>query len=321
MEAAPLRRMEFCLMTSLKTSLTASMAQAAQRASLTLVSTTQGTDFNGHPTTIFELARTGDTTGRTLRLELSEQFDFDKPELLPAMTAHLAEEARRLRNPVPNAGVTLEGLPISFRNFRWPFHRSTSGADSYIVHGEIHLEDGTSSPLHARIAAAMTVTFADIVPAPEQPYAEAFLYNAVRKTLDQGQLEMLKSGNRQPVPITTRYYSRWERKFFFTETDDASRLQYLLLKCFWLSGVLGSGQPVWIADPRDAQYLNTSEADLLRMAAHEAAEGLLNLDGEYASATPTLMARAAEFRERLDRALSITKPSFNESMRSGQANM
>ncbi len=308
-------------MTTLKTSLTESMAQAAQRVGLTLVTTTQGTDFNGHPTTIFELARSGDGSGRTLRLELSEQFDFDKPELLPAMTAHLAEEAMRLRNPVPNAGVTLEGLPISFRGFRWPFHRSTSGADSYIVHGEIHLEDGTGSPLHARVAAAMTVTFADIVPAPEQPYAEAFLYNAVRKTLDQGQLELVRSGNRQPVPITTRYYSRWERRFFFTDTDDAARLQYLLLKCFWLSGVLGGNQPVWIADPRDAQYLNTTEADMLRMAAHEAAEGLLALEGEYASATPALMARADEFRERLNRALAITKPSFNEAMRSGQANM
>ena len=308
-------------MTTLKTSLIQSMAQAAERASLVLVTTTEGKDFHGHPTTIFELARKDDGTGRTLHLELSEQFDFDRPELLPAMTAHLAEEAKRLRNPVPNAAVTLAGLPVAFRNFRWPFHRSTSGADSFIVHGEIHLEDGTNSPLHAKIAAAMTVTFADIVPAPEQPYAEAFLYNAVRKTLDQGQLELVKSGNRQPVPITTRYFSPWQRKFFFTDTDDAARLQYLLLKCFWLSGVLGNGEPVWIADPRDAQYLNTTEADLLRMAADEAGQGLLALGGEYASATPALMKRAEEFRTRLDEALAITKPSFNEAMRSGHANM
>ena len=43
---------------------------------------------------------------------------------------------------------------------------------------------------------------------------------------------------------------------------------------------------MWIADPRDAQYLNTTEADLLRMAGHEAGEGLMALDGEYAAATP-----------------------------------
>ena len=31
----------------------------------------------------------------------------------------------------------------------------------------------------------MTVTFAEIVKAPEQPFAEGFIYNAVRKTMDQ----------------------------------------------------------------------------------------------------------------------------------------
>ncbi len=304
----------------LKTALTDAMATAARQAGLQLLSTTEGQDFHGAPTAIFELAPVSNPD-RTLRLELSEKFDFNKPDLLPAMTQHLAEEAKRLRNPRPDCYVTLEGLPVSLKNFRWPFHRSTSGADTFIVHGEIHLEDGTDSPLHAKISAAMTVTFAEIVPAPEQPYAETFLYNAVRKTLDQGQLEMLKSGNRQPVPITTRYYSRWQKKFFFTDTDDASRLEYLLAKTYWLSGVLGANQPVWIADPRDAQYLNTTEAELVRMAADEAGQGLLTLTGEFAAPTPLLLNRADAFREKMQMALAITKPTFNEEMRSGHANM
>jgi hypothetical protein len=307
-------------MTALKTALTDSIGVAARQAGLKLVSTTEGKDFHGAPTAVFELAPTADAA-RTLRLELSEHFDFNKPELLPAMTQHLAEAAKRLRNPRPDAYVTLEGLPVSLRNFQWPFHRSTSGADTYVVHGEIHLEDGTSSPLHAKIATAMTVTFAEIVPAAEQPYAETFLYNAVRKTLDQGQLELVKSGNRQPVPVTTRYYSRWKKKFIFTETDDAARLEYLLLKTYWLSGVLGANQPIWIADPRDAQYLNTTEADLLRMAKDEAGQGLLTLTGEYAAPTPLLLSRAGQFREKLEKALAITKPTCNEEMRAGHANM
>ena len=159
--------------------------------------------------------------GRSLRLELSEAFDFDKPQLLPAMTAHLAAEAKRLRNPRPECYVTLGGLPMAFGKFQWPFHRSTSGADTYIVHGEMHLADGGTHNLHAKVAASVTVTFAEIVPAMEQPYAETFVYNAVRKTVDLGQLEFLKSGNRQPVPVTTRFYSRWQKKFLFTETNDA----------------------------------------------------------------------------------------------------
>jgi hypothetical protein len=310
----------------LKTSLVASVESAAEKAGLVLVSVAQGTDSSGHPTAVFNLglsptAGTAEAIGRSLQLELSENFHFDKPELLPEMTSHLAGEAKRLRNPRPDCYVTLGGLPLAFGKFQWPFHRSTSGADTHIVHGEIQLADGTSNPLHAKISASVTLTFAEIVAAMEQPYAETFVYNAVRKTIDMGQLEFVKSGNRQPVPVTTRYYSRWQKKFLFTETDDAERLKYLLRKVYWLSGVLGDSKPVWIADPRDAQYLNTGEADLLRMASHEAGEGVMVLDGEFAAATPALMARAAEYQAALEAALNFTKPQFNESMRSGHANM
>jgi hypothetical protein len=306
--------------TQLKSSLVASLETAANKAGLTLLSATSGSDFNSRPTAIFQLGLPG-AEGRSLKLELSETFDFDKPHLLPEITAHLAAEAKRLRNPRPECYVSIAGLPIAFGEFRWPFHRSSSGADTYIVHGEMHLADGTAHNLHAKVAASVTVTFAEIVPAMEQPYAETFVYNAIRKTVDLGQLEFLKSGNRQPVPVTTRYYSRWQKKFLFTDTDDNERLAYLLRKIYWLSGVLGESKPVWIADPRDAQYLNTTEADLLRMAGHEAGEGLLSLNGEYASATARLLSRAEEYRAALEAALNFTKPQFNESMRAGQANM
>ena len=308
--------------TDLKTSLVASLESAAEKAGLVLVSVTQGADFHGRPTAVFTLGLPGALApGRSLRLELSEAFDLNKPDLLPQMTTHLAAQAKRLRNPRPDCYVTLGGLPVAFGQFQWPFHRSTSGADTYIVHGEMHLADGGTHNLHAKVAASVTLTFAEIVPAMEQPYAETFVYNAVRKTVDMGQLEFIKSGNRQPVPVTTRYYSRWQKKFIFTETDDNERLRYLLSKVYWLSGVLGGSLPVWIADPRDAQYLNTTEADLLRMANDEAGQGLMTLDGEFASATPALMAQAADYREALEAALDFTKPKFNESMRSGHANM
>jgi hypothetical protein len=306
----------------LKPSLTNSLQAAATQADLVLQSVTAGSGLHGQPTTVFQLGLVGAmSSDRTLRLELSEEFDFDRPNLLPEMAAHLAAEAKRLRNPRPDCYVTLDGLPIAFGQFQWPFHRSTSGADTYIVHGEIHLADGGANNLHAKIAASVTVTFAEIVPAMEQPYAETFIYNAIRKTVDLGQLEFVKSGNRQPVPVTTRYYSRWQKKFLFTETNDEERLDYLLRKVYWLSGVLGEDKPVWIADPRDGQYLNTTEADLLRMAGHEAGEGLMALDGEFAAATPALMERAPEYQARLEAALNFTKPQFNESMRSGHANM
>jgi hypothetical protein len=307
---------------ALKSALVSALEAAAAQAGLVLVSATKGADFHGNPTAVFLLGLAGaEAAGRTLKLELSEGFEFNKPELLPTMTAHLAAQAKRLRNPRPDCYVTLAGLPVAFGQFEWPAHRSTSGADTYIVHGEMHLADGGTHNLHAKVAASVTLTFAEIVPAMEQPYAETFIYNAVRKTVDLGQLEFLKSGNRQPVPVTTRYYSRWQKKFLFTETNDAERLEYLLRKVYWLSGVLGESKPVWIADPRDAQYLNTTVGDLLRMAGDKAGEGLLKLEGEFAAATPPLLERGPEYQAKLEAALNFTKPQFNESMRSGHANM
>jgi len=306
----------------LKTSLVSAIELAASQAGLELVSAGHSTGTDERATTVFQLGlKSAGSPGKTLKLELTEDFELLKPALLQEMAAHLAGEAKRLRNPRPECYVTLGGLPVAYGQFQWPFHRSTSGADTYIVHGEMHLADGGAHNLHAKVAASVTVTFAEIAAAMEQPYAETFVYNAIRKTVDLGQLEFLKSGNRQPVPVTTRFYSRWQKKFVFTDTNDNERLRYLLSKVYWLSGVLGAGQPVWIADPRDAQYLNTTEAELLRMAGDEAGEGLMVVEGEFAAATPALMARADEYKAKLDAALDFTKPKFNESMRSGHANM
>jgi hypothetical protein len=308
---------------NLATNLTSAVERTASQAGLLLISSQEGADFSGLPTAIFDFGRSaGAPAERTLRLELSSALNLDAPELLTALSTHLKEQALRLRNPRPDVYVTVAGIPIALGEFHWPFHRSTSGADTNIVHGLVSLADGTDSPLHAKISASMTVTFAEIVPAPEQPYAETFIYNAIRKTLDQGQLEMLKSGNRQPVPVTTRYYSRWQKKFFFTDSTDEMRQRFLLSKVFWLSGILGRSEPVWIADPRDAQYLNTTPDTLAAAAAELGRTGLVTPgDSEFAAATPALLEREPEFRAHMDESLAFTKPAFNEEMRAGHTNM
>jgi hypothetical protein len=202
---------------------------AAKAAGLVVVSSEIGADFSGNPTTRFTLGVASEP-GKTQVLELSDKFDFSRGELLGEVQVYLAEAAKRLKNPRPDVYLTLHGLPLSFGGFTWPFHLSASGADTYLVHGEVRLEDGQEALLHSKIAASMTVTFAEIVLAPEQPFAEGFIYNAVRKTMDQGQLELVKSGNRQPVPVTTRYYSRWQKKFSFNDTTETQRQEYLAAK-------------------------------------------------------------------------------------------
>jgi len=297
--------------------------EAAARAAGLAVVSSEADASRG--TAKFLLALAGDAATaacKTLLLELSERFEFGRPDLRDGVRAYLAEAAKRLRNPRPECALTLHGIPLSFGRFEWPFHPSSSGADTSLVHGEVRLEDGGESVLHAKIAASMTVTFRDVVAAPEQPFAEGFVYNAVRKTMDQGQLELVKSGNRQPAPLTTRFYSPKYKAFSFNDTSEEQRNGFVAGKVYWLSGVLGGGAPVWLLDPRDAQYLNTTVEKLRKAVGSLAVEGVLRAtDAEYGAATEKLMERREEYVAQLERMLAFIRPSFNEEMRHGLTNM
>jgi hypothetical protein len=325
---------------ALATPLAQQVQNAAKEAGLAVVQGVEAAGFNGIATEKYTLMLLSAAEGRNVSvettadtipgnrtvLELSAGFDLQHHAYNAPVHEFLLETAKRLRNPRPDIYITLGGLPMSMAAWQWPFHLSTTGADTYIVHGETRLEDGVTAPevqLRAKVSASMTVTFAEVVPAPEQPFAEAFIFNAVRKIVDQGQLELVKSGNRQPVPVTTRYYSSKQNRFVFNDTSAEQRADYLAAKVYWASGVLGSGAPVWIADPRDAQYLNTTVAELKRTAEELAAEGVLALDPafEYAASTEPLMSHHAEYESRMAEALAFTRPTFNEDMRGGHTNM
>ncbi len=310
---------------ALETKLSQQVQKVAQEAGLAVVDGAESSGFNGTPTEKYTLALIG-SPEKTTQLELAAGFDMDGSGFDKPVHAFLVDLAKRLRNPRPDVYVTLGGLPMSMAEWKWPFHLSTSGADTFIVHGETRLEDGVTpveTQLRAKVSASMTVTFAEIVPAPEQPFAESFIYNAVRKILDQGQLELVKSGNRQPVPVTTRYYSAKQSRFIFNDTTAQQRADFLASKVYWESGVLGGGAPVWIADPRDAQYLNTTVAELKKTAEELAAEGVISLDPafEFAASTEPLMSHHAEYEAKLAEALAFTRPTFNEDMRGGHTNM
>ncbi len=300
----------------------AQLEALASAHGLTLTPAEPGTDFSGNPTTRANLAL-ADAPAKSLSLELSEGFDASQPKFAAELKTFFAEAAVRLRNPRPDCYFTMLGLPLSFGSFAWPFHASTSGADTFIVHGQVNLETATDNILHAKVSASMTRTFAEIVAALEQPFAESFIYNAVRKTLDQGQLELVKSGNRQPVPVTTRYYSTKQQRFIFNDTTEQQRQHFVAGKIYWLSGVLGGGAPVWIADPRDAQYLNTTTAELAKAASVLAKDGIVTLSngGDWAAATPKLQEQRERFQAEVEDGLKFIKPSFNEDMRAGHTNM
>jgi len=50
--------------------------------------------------------------------------------------------------------MTLTGLPLSF-HLEWPFHKSTSGADFWVLHADIALEN--SGGLHAPVSVNLSM--------------------------------------------------------------------------------------------------------------------------------------------------------------------
>src|SRR6202162_2641026 len=99
--------------------------------------------------------------------------------------------------------VTLSGLPLTI-SLEWPFHRSTSGADFWVLHGDIRLEN--SPGLHAPVAVNLSVTVHEVLPSLEPKDTEGPVINALRKEVDRRQLEFVKSGKLVPVHFSSRHY-------------------------------------------------------------------------------------------------------------------
>ncbi len=209
------------------------------------------------------------------------------------------------------SGVTLHGFPVRIE-LQWPFHRSEGGSDWYVVHGTVRLADG--GPLHADIALNLAQTIKEVLPSLDSDLAFWVAINTARKTLDEKQLELLKSGKRQPVPVSSRTYSIRHQHFTFWNATPPQVEEFVARKVFWLSG--NGREPVMISDPCDAQYLEAADpnmVDKLVAAARDlAARGMVELAGDYARATDGLLARSQEFIAAKDHALEElhTKHAF-----------
>ena len=191
--------------------------------------------------------------------------------------------------------VTLSGLPLTF-NLQWPFHKSTSGADFWVLHGDIRLE--SSAGLHAPVAVNLSATVREVLPTLEPKDAEAPVINALRKEVDRRQIEFLKSGKLVPVHFSSRYYDFNRKRWMFGKATDPAILLQLKRKVFWQTAA--GEEWVWVADPTEALYLETDVQHLPELAKQLAGEGLIKIDGDYASATPELMAHREMFEaERL----------------------
>jgi hypothetical protein len=192
-------------------------------------------------------------------------------------------------DPHPYHYVTFSGIPLRLE-LHWPFHLSTSGADWHVMTAMAHLADG--GPLHAELAVSLSQTMKEALPSIEQEWAEPLVINSIRKTVDLGELAFLKSGKKQPVHVSSRYYSFLTRKIQFMTQPDADITEMLKRRVYWLGAHGGRDEAVWIADPVDAQYAGVEAEKLTALARQLGSQGLLTLDGEMARATDKLRAEA-----------------------------
>src|ERR1700722_10936624 len=188
--------------------------------------------------------------------------------------------------------MTLTGLQLTL-TLQQPIHKSPSGADFWVVHGDIRLEN--SDGFHAPVAVNLSATVREVMPSLESKDAEAHVINALRKEVDRRQIEFVKSGKLVPVPFSSRHYDFKRQKWVFGKAADDVIAEFIERKAYWQTK-LGTEKRVWIADPTEAQYLETTPAHLLEVAARPvAAQGLLRIDGEWAEATAGLMGQGHRF--------------------------
>jgi hypothetical protein len=186
--------------------------------------------------------------------------------------------------------VTLSGLPLSF-HLEWPFRKSTSGADFWFLHTDVRLEN--SEGLHAPVAVNLSATVREVLPSLEPKDLEGPVINALRKEVDRRQVEFVRSGKLVPVQFSSRHYDFKRNQWVFGKAGDEELARLLSRKVYWQTRLLGGR--VWIGDPTDALYVQSSTAQVVEAGAKLQAEGLIELQGESATASPALMQRVEEF--------------------------
>jgi fructose-specific component phosphotransferase system IIB-like protein len=186
--------------------------------------------------------------------------------------------------------VTMSGLPLSFQ-LQWPFRKSTSGADFFVLHADIRLEN--SDGLHAPVAVNMSLTVREVMPSLEAKDAEEPVINALRKEVDRRQIEFVKSGKLVPVSFSSRHYDFKRGKWVFGKATDEEMALLLARKIYWQTRLVGGR--VWIGDPTEALYVETSPEHILEVAKNLEMQGLIDRESEWAVANPALMQQAAKF--------------------------
>jgi len=194
--------------------------------------------------------------------------------------------------------VTRTGLPLSFE-FDWPFRHATSGADFDVLHAVINLEN--SAGLRALVAVNLSATLREVLPSLDAQDTEGPVINALRKEVDNKQTEFAKSGKLVPLPFSSRHYSFKLKKWVFGKASDEEIARMIERKVYWQTRVAGG--EVWLGDPTEALYIDTSLDHIAEIAAGLAPRGLFTMARRFASALPALMDQKDRFESEMSGAL------------------
>lgn len=188
--------------------------------------------------------------------------------------------------------VTLTGLPLSMK-FEWPFRKSTAGADFWFLHTDVRLEGG--GDLHALAAVNVSATVLEVVPSLEPKDIEEAVINALRKEVDNRQLEFVKSAKLVPVHFSSRHWDFKRNQWAFGKATDETIATLLERKIYWHTKLVGG--EAWVADAADAMYLQTTPDHLAEVASGLAGRGLIKLERRWATALGPMMALAEHYEE------------------------
>ena len=194
--------------------------------------------------------------------------------------------------------VTRTGLPLSFM-IEWPFRHATSGADFDVLHAVITLEN--SEDLRALVAVNLSVTLREALPSLEPKDTEGPVINALRKEVDHKQTEFVKSGKLVPLPFSSRHYNFKLKQWVFGKATDDEIARMIERKVYWQTRLVGGD--VWLGDPIEALYVDTSLDHIAEIAAGLAQQGLFTLARRHATALPALMDQRDRFESEMAVAL------------------
>jgi hypothetical protein len=199
--------------------------------------------------------------------------------------------------------VTRTGLPLSFK-LEWPFRHATSGADFDVLHTVITLEN--SGGLRALVSVNLSATLREVLPSLEPKDTEGPVINALRNEADHKQTEFVKSGKLVPLPFSSRHYNFKLKQWVFGKATNEEIVHLIERKVYWQTRLVGGD--VWLGDPTEALYLDTTTDHVAEIAAGLARQGLFTMARRYATALPALM----DQRDRFESEMAAARQQLEE---------